>query len=76
MASINEEYEKIRVQHAGRTSAKDYISIADARENKHHVDFNEGNIYVPEKPGITVFDNYDLSELAKYIDWTPFFSTW
>jgi 5-methyltetrahydrofolate--homocysteine methyltransferase len=76
MASIDEEYEKIRVQHAGRTSAKDYISIAEARDNKHHVEFNKDNVFVPEKAGITVFDNYDLSELAKYIDWTPFFSTW
>ena len=23
-----------------------------------------------------MFDNYDLAELAKYIDWTPFFQTW
>jgi 5-methyltetrahydrofolate--homocysteine methyltransferase len=26
--------------------------------------------------GIQVLENYDLAELAKYIDWTPFFATW
>ncbi|MEX1189625.1 MAG: methionine synthase [Bacteroidia bacterium] len=76
MKAINEEYERIRVQHAGRISAKDYISIGDARENKQDVVFNESHVYKPVKPGITVFDDYDLGELAEYIDWTPFFATW
>ena len=34
----------------------------------------------PPKPpaflGIRSFANYDLAELAGYIDWTPFFQTW
>ena len=27
-------------------------------------------------PRHQVFEDYDLAELAKYIDWTPFFQTW
>ena len=23
-----------------------------------------------------MFENWDLAELARYIDWTPFFQTW
>ena len=33
----------------------------------------------PKKPaffGIRSFADYDLAELADYIDWTPFFQTW
>ena len=30
----------------------------------------------PNKLGVTVLDNIDLSEVRKYIDWTPFFMTW
>src|SRR3989337_1596885 len=30
----------------------------------------------PRKPGITVFEDYALDELTRYIDWTPFFITW
>ena len=33
----------------------------------------------PKKPaffGIRTFRDYDLAELADYIDWTPFFQTW
>jgi 5-methyltetrahydrofolate--homocysteine methyltransferase len=31
---------------------------------------------VPNKPGITVFDDYPLAELVELIDWTPFFQAW
>ena len=33
----------------------------------------------PTRPsflGTRVFESYDLAELARYIDWTPFFQTW
>lgn len=30
----------------------------------------------PEFLGTKVFKNYDLEEVAQYIDWTPFFQTW
>ncbi|HRH82004.1 MAG TPA: methionine synthase [Thiobacillaceae bacterium] len=31
---------------------------------------------VPKQMGIHVFKNYDLAELARCIDWTPFFQAW
>jgi 5-methyltetrahydrofolate--homocysteine methyltransferase len=34
---------------------------------------------MPKTPsffGTKIFEDYDLAELAKYIDWTPFFQTW
>ena len=31
---------------------------------------------VPKFIGRRVFKNFDLAELAKYIDWGPFFQTW
>jgi 5-methyltetrahydrofolate--homocysteine methyltransferase len=76
MNNLHEEYEKIRVQHAGKQSFKEYISIEKARKNKLKLDFNAQTIVKPTFTGIKVFEDYDLAELAKYIDWTPFFSTW
>src|SRR5690606_22121391 len=35
--------------------------------------------YTPPKPSFTgtrTFQTWDLAELARYIDWTPFFQTW
>ncbi len=76
IAGIRDEYEVMRVRHQGKQIAKDYLSIEDARKNKLQLDFTN---YTPPKPaflGTKVFEEYDLAELRKYIDWTPFFSTW
>ena len=76
VADIKAEYEVMRVRHQGKQIAKDYLSIEDARKNKLQLDFTN---YTPPKPaflGTKVFEEYDLAELRKYIDWTPFFSTW
>ena len=38
-----------------------------------------GQTYTPPKPsflGTRAFESYDLAELARYIDWTPFFQAW
>ena len=35
--------------------------------------------FTPTKPtflGLKTFENYDLNELRRYIDWTPFFQSW
>ena len=75
-ADIRDEYEVMRKRHQGKQIAKDYLSIEDARKNKLQLDFTN---YTPPKPaflGTKVFEDYDLAELRKYIDWTPFFSTW
>jgi 5-methyltetrahydrofolate--homocysteine methyltransferase len=74
--SIKEEYKELAIGHASRTEAKNYISFGAAQKNRVPIDWNDFKPYVPKKLGISVFDNYDLSEIRKFIDWTPFFSTW
>jgi 5-methyltetrahydrofolate--homocysteine methyltransferase len=76
VADIKAEYEVMRVRHQGKQIAKDYLPLEEARKNKLQLDFSN---YTPPKPtflGTKVFEDYDLAELRKYIDWTPFFSTW
>ena len=73
---IRAEYEVMRQRHHGKQVIKDYIAIEDARKNKLQLDWTN---YTPPTPtfiGTKVFDNYDIEVLRKYIDWTPFFSTW
>jgi 5-methyltetrahydrofolate--homocysteine methyltransferase len=51
-------------------------ALADARANKLKLDWPG---YMPPKPtflGTRSFNGYDLAELARYIDWTPFFHAW
>jgi 5-methyltetrahydrofolate--homocysteine methyltransferase len=75
IAEINADYDKVRHQHANKKQVPLW-PLAKARANKTPVDWSN---YVPPKPkfiGRRVFKNFDLAELAKAIDWGPFFQTW
>ena len=72
---INADYEKVRHQHANKKQVPLW-PLAKARANKTPVDWNGYQPPAPKFLGRRVFRNYDLAELAKYIDWGPFFQTW
>lgn len=74
--SIKNEYDKVRIDHAKKKSAKTFVSISQARQNRYQSDWNKIQIKKPEELGVTILKNYSLSTLRNYIDWTPFFSTW
>ena len=72
---LRDDYVRIREQHANKKAAPT-ISLEVARKNRELIDWSS---YTPEKPkfiGRRVFKNFAMSEIAKYIDWTPFFQTW
>ncbi len=72
---LNADYDKVRTQHANKKQTPMW-PLAKARANRTPIDFAT---YQPPKPrllGRRVFKNFDLNELAKYIDWGPFFQTW
>jgi 5-methyltetrahydrofolate--homocysteine methyltransferase len=73
---IKAEYEKLRQDHASRQKDKNYISIEKARDNKTRIDWEATNITKPAFLGNKYFHDYDLAQIATYIDWTPFFQTW
>ncbi|NVM89594.1 5-methyltetrahydrofolate--homocysteine methyltransferase [Variovorax sp. SG517] len=72
---INADYVKVREQHANKKQVPLW-PLAKARANKTPVDFANYLPPVPKFIGRRVFRNFDLTELAKYIDWGPFFQTW
>jgi len=75
IAEVNADYDKVRHQHANKKQVPLW-PLAKARANKTPVDWSA---YVPPQPkfiGRRLFKNYDLAELARYIDWGPFFQTW
>ncbi|MEX3605519.1 MAG: methionine synthase [Burkholderia sp.] len=72
---LKSEYDRIRDQHANKKKTP-MATLAAARANKAPIDWSG---YQPVKPkfiGRRMFKNYDLTELAQYIDWGPFFQTW
>jgi len=72
----NVEYDRLRKQHAGAQAANKFISIQEARANAWPSDWSNADVKAPLKPGVTVFKDYSIAELAEYIDWTPFFHSW
>ena len=75
-AGIKADYAKMREAHSRQQQGKKRQTLAAAQANAVKIDWTA---HIPEKPrvmGLTVFDDYDLAELTRTIDWTPFFQTW
>jgi len=73
---LKETYSQLRVEHEAKQSIKQLIPYEAAQSNPVTIDWPTSIPTKPKQLGITVLDDLDLSVLRKYIDWTPFFSTW
>ena len=75
IAELKSDYDKVREQHANK-KATPLVTLAEARANKTPIDWAHYAAPTPKFTGRRVFRNYDLADLANYIDWAPFFQTW
>ena len=75
VAELNADYDKVRALHAGKKQTPLW-PLAKARANATPIDWRGYTPSVPKFIGRRVFKNFDLAELAQYIDWGPFFQTW
>lgn len=73
---IRTEYDKFREQFLNRTKQKDYITIEDARKRKFPIDWNTTTIVKPKQLGIEIIEDFDITKLESFIDWSPFFRSW
>jgi len=74
IAELRADIEKTRQLHANKKQTP-LVTLAAARANAAPLDLAR----VPPAPKFTgrrVLKNLDLAELAKYIDWGPYFQTW
>ncbi|MGB0135007.1 methionine synthase [Dokdonella sp.] len=76
MDKIRSEYSDIRERHKDRGNAKRLVSIEKARAQRFEGDWANYQPPAPNQPGITVFDDFPLQDLLRFIDWTPFFNAW
>ena len=74
--SLVEEYQKMAEGHARRQQSKKMLTLEAARENKLQIDWDKGIMPAPKQLGTQIFHDYDLEEISRYIDWTPFFYSW
>ncbi|WP_299121859.1 methionine synthase [uncultured Winogradskyella sp.] len=73
---IREDYDAFREQFLKRGKKKEYLSIEDARKNKFQIDWNTSEIVKPEQLGIQIIEDFDITKLEDFIDWSPFFRSW
>jgi 5-methyltetrahydrofolate--homocysteine methyltransferase len=69
------EYERLRAQHAAR-KGPEIISLGEARANATRIDWSA---YLPPRPkfiGRRALAGLDAAQVARFIDWGPFFKTW
>jgi len=76
VADTRADYQKVREQFARGQGNRARATIAEARANAFTPDWTT---YDPPRPAFTgtrTFAPYDLPELVRHIDWTPFFASW
>jgi 5-methyltetrahydrofolate--homocysteine methyltransferase len=76
LGSIKTEYTKLKEDFGNKKSVKQFLSLADAQANKVKIDWNKFTPVEPGFTGIKIFADTALEEIAKYIDWQPFFIAW
>jgi 5-methyltetrahydrofolate--homocysteine methyltransferase len=83
--SIRADYQKLRDQHADQ-KAKPLLPLNEARRRRTPIEWNAADIAKPELTGIRLLatdapsngqtSHITLSDLLRFIDWSPFFHTW
>jgi len=75
ITALHDEYESLRNEHVNAKKQK-LVSLNEARANALKIDWNKEKIVKPQFTGLKYFNDYQLEELADYIDWTFFFFEW
>ncbi len=68
------DYQHVRDARAGKGGSK-LLPLTEARDNGFAPDFSDKPA-PPAQPGLHVFPEWDLADLAECFDWTPFFRAW
>lgn len=73
---VRRDYEAVRRSHGARVARGRRTPLPEARRRKFATRWSDYRPPVPRVLGIETFSDYPLDELAKYIDWSPFFQVW
>ena len=73
---IRSEYSEVAERHERAERAKSRLPLAAARANAKRIDWTGYEVPAPAFTGAREIGGWDLAEIARFIDWTPFFQTW
>jgi 5-methyltetrahydrofolate--homocysteine methyltransferase len=69
------DQERVRQAHQDR-ELRALLTLTQARDRKHPIDWGVADIPKPSFTGIRVLDEFPLDQIVPLIDWTPFFHAW
>jgi 5-methyltetrahydrofolate--homocysteine methyltransferase len=72
----NLEHERARVAHERKKPSKPLLSLAESRKRGLQTDWKTVDIAKPAFTGVKVINDLPLTEIRKFIDWSPFFHAW
>ncbi|MFH0940048.1 MAG: methionine synthase [Planctomycetota bacterium] len=70
------EQQQLRDEYQARAQHKKIIALSEARRRKSRLEWKAVDIAQPLFLGLRVLENFPLSELIAYIDWSPLFHAW
>jgi len=73
---IKSDCARRREMHAGKTRQAPELALADARRQRHAIDWGSYRPPAPETLGVRTLERIPLATLVDYIDWMPFFNAW
>ncbi|WP_415393323.1 methionine synthase [Paracoccus sp. SJTW-4] len=76
ISDLRREYEEVANRYNRGDDNRPRLSIEDARANAVKPDWSAYQATPPQFTGTLALPDWDLAEIARYIDWTPFFQTW
>jgi 5-methyltetrahydrofolate--homocysteine methyltransferase len=76
LTDLDREYQRVIEAHERAAIERARLSLFDARDNAGAFEFDASTVVTPSFTGVRTIDDIDLAELARYIDWTPFFFAW
>jgi 5-methyltetrahydrofolate--homocysteine methyltransferase len=75
-AETRADYVRVREQFARGQAQKNRTPIAQARDQGLKIDWTAQPPVRPSFLGVRSFESWDLADLARHIDWSPFFASW
>ena len=75
LQTVAAEQQTARDRFAGQQS-KALVSFEDACRNRHATDWDTVDCPTPAFLGVRTLDDFPLTTLRDFIDWSPFFATW
>ena len=76
LSGIKKEYDKLKEDFGNKRSAKAMLRFEEAQKNGALINWDDFAPVAPSFTGTKIFEDFDLNEVAEYIDWQPFFIAW